>query len=457
MEDNLFPLMNSDGVLFHKRMREDGETADQNIELMTFDGNSDDGTRMDVHMEIENESPAITTGFYHFLKCNFCGSTRRLTFMCDICHELLCENCSFGGKCAILKLKKTLFTLLDDGDLGSIVPNPNPTLNDISEYTLKELLPILECDYAEEDRKSINKIEPNHQSRNQLSPDNLIVYESFFQLIKNKEKERTNTKSRTGMDSKSTFSSKSRYTDTLALVKTSDIDIQLQLLVRDDAIYLMYISATHDTHMHIDTSAKVLDVNHMQPDYSDPLNIKIVAGYVAVDGERFETFVKSLNVFMAPESHAKQLVKMNVGQLHNKGFFSSLFTSNKNQVKHYFFDVRVSLFLLDAYFSTAYDEVLNRRIQEMRESNELRYRELKESVKNIMKSIEGCRILKEEVSTIRQKCNDNLKTDKVSALDSHGLSRLLSVKLIFGLFFFGMYVQLAILVNPTLFNTMIFS
>lgn len=405
--------------------------------------------------KIISESPEIVAPFYEFLKCSRCGATRRLTILSQEIDSMVCENCNFTGL-QLSRMIDFISTVFEGKPVDSLVSNPDPTLNNVSEYVLKELLPVLECDFNEEDKKEMCSGEPQIHSKNGLTIENQKTFDQFSHLLKNKEKERTKTKERTGGEKSVFFDFKQKDSIPLMAIITSELLINIDGIFQDDALKIIFRSSKVDSSFKMAaTTARVISVQHMHPDYSDPLVVRLSAGNIGSDDKKNQVATKQFDIPMSHTNKRSEIVKYSCSQLENKGFFNALFSSSK--VKGFYLDIRVSLFLLDSNFSAAYDAILNSRIVAVKESNEERFGELKEDVKTVMDIVQQAKIVKEEVEILKKRCEEHLKVDKRSSFDNQGITRLFTLKNLMVVMFFGVYIDLMLAINPTLFNTFIFS
>jgi len=421
--------------------------------------------------------------------CNNCGNNRRVTFLCKDCKEVLCENCCFLGKCTLNRLSEIIRSTILNQDAQLTWLSPDTTLNGMTDYILKELLPVLECDFTDEELKTLSKIEPQTQHKNQLTPANTKLFAEVQSMIKEKDKKRTETKEKVTFAKGIRFDKGKKGVDNIFSLILNDMLISIDAVLSDESLSISYKSTLvpksvspdsvdllgdKDGHLqkqsasarvstlqtplaNIGSAGKVVNLNHMIADSSNPLQVKVSAGYYTFEEKRTDTVTLNLHVNPNPGNMIKTLSTITYKQLEDKSFFGNLFSSSKNNPKYFFLEIKGAMFVLDETFNVIYEKMITQRIDLVEKSNEQMALQTKDNVNLLLPLLEEVKVAKEELAVVKKQNSKLLEVDRSKLLNATGIKATFDPLTIFWLYIIGFLFQYLLTINPTMVNTCIFS
>ena len=434
-----------------------------------------------VIVPVEND---IYQALYNWTYCSQCGSTRKKTFLSENHEDLVCEYCSLIGK-NVYRLPRLVwrhFFTHESDDTDMI--KPDTTLNSVTDYLVEALLPALECRYDEKQAKLLAKSEPATLHKNGLSSDYNTHYLSFANLVKSKEVERGKTKEKLVFDKKLAFDTKSVPVGPIFYTVTKDLQISLQLLLDDNCLLLKLRTAPYIESPNAAAGLSSLSINtmaspllpgqtlqagmsqqqrpnyptypNMTVDYSNQLELRTVGGKLDTSGKPTETVkLESQKLKLSPKGDSVVIKSIPLSKLENKGFISNLFSSKSDSNKLYL-DIKLSFFVIDASFGEIYDEMINSKLAAAQELNDQLFRDGQQDVKLTLARLEKARILKEEISQVKSKFKEHMTPKTQEKGYKEILDDITKPINVLCIVLLGFFVQLLLIVNPTLRNRTFF-
>ena len=194
-------------------------------------------------------------------------------------------------------------------------------------------------------------------------------------MVHNQESERLKTKERVQQSRSITVDKDVRLPDQILFeLNTKDINIVIFITQKNSEFSIMFNSTVvlqSDLNNNVRQKRAQIDLQHMQPDYSNPLVIKLTVEH-QTPGQPIQAILsKELRVALVPSSRRSVLYTFSSESKSTMNFISSLFKSSSASVQRQtIIATKSSMFVLDGHFAELYSQKLQNTIADVTENNE---------------------------------------------------------------------------------------